>query len=437
VTHLRTITILFIASLVSFSFAAAQADAPDPAIQIPDNPKLYFDALNFSADQPGESRLDVYIEVPYEALHFSRENTIFSTSYDVTVDVHDTTDKLVIEKFWTERVETQNYDESVSPHAGRVSQRSFMLHPGKYVVKAQVVDRDTKKAVRDMHTVTIRDFSQIPFAMSDMMLVNRLDTAAGKKIVSPNIAGNVADLNSGFIVFFELYNHLGADSARIFLDVRNIKGNVVQSDTVVEQAGVDRKSMFVKVRNDKLVAGEYVLDANVEPLHAKPGGSNTDARATASRSFVIHWRGLPISIVDLDVAIDQLQYMTDKDKIDEIKNAPLEKKRELFREFWKHRDPTPNTERNELMEEYYARVVYSNKHFSHYLDGWKTDMGMVYIIFGAPSNVERHPFDIDAKPYEIWTYYEQNREFVFVDATGFGDYRLQNPIWDLWRTRPH
>ena len=53
-----------------------------------------------------------------------------------------------------------------------------------------------------------------------------------------------------------------------------------------------------------------------------------------------------------------------------------------------------------------------------------------------PNNIERHPFDIDAKPYEIWTYYEQNREFVFVDATGFGDYRLQNPMWDLWRTRP-
>jgi hypothetical protein len=63
-------------------------------------------------------------------------------------------------------------------------------------------------------------------------------------------------------------------------------------------------------------------------------------------------------------------------------------------------------------------------------------MGMVYIIFGTPNNIERHPFDIDARPYEIWTYYENNREFIFVDISGFGDYRLQTPIWDVFGTRP-
>ncbi len=419
------------------SLVEAQADAPDPAIQVSGIPKLFLDALNFSSDRPGESRLDVYIEVPYEALHFAKDNNIFSTSYDVTVDVNDSTDKLVVEKFWTEKIETQDYDESISPHAGRLSQRSFTLPPGKYVVKAQVADHETKKTVRDMRTVSVHDFSRMPFSMSDMMLVNRIDTVDGKKIVSPNIAGNVADLTAGFFVFFELYNRVGVDSARAFLHVRNTKGDVLQSDTILERVEIERKSVFVKVKNDKLVAGDYVLDASMVPLHPKQESSGTDVQASASRSFMIHWRGLPISIVDLDLAIDQLQYMTEKDKIDEMKDSPPEKKRDLFREFWKRRDPTPTTERNELMEEYYARVVYANKHFSHYLDGWKTDMGMVYIIFGAPSNVERHPFDIDAKPYEIWTYYEQNREFNFVDATGFGDYRLQNPIWDLWRTRPH
>ncbi len=100
--------------------------------------------------------------------------------------------------------------------------------------------------------------------------------------------------------------------------------------------------------------------------------------------------------------------------------------------FWKKRDPNPNTPRNEKMEEYYARVDYANKHFSHYIDGWRTDMGMVYIMFGAPNNVDRHPFDLDAKPYEIWAYYDLNYSFVFVDQTGFGDYRLETPVWDVW-----
>ncbi|MDP3581631.1 MAG: GWxTD domain-containing protein, partial [Ignavibacteria bacterium] len=60
------------------------------------------------------------------------------------------------------------------------------------------------------------------------------------------------------------------------------------------------------------------------------------------------------------------------------------------------------------------------------------DMGMIYITFGPPSNVERHPLDSDAKPYEIWDYYEINRSFTFVDETGFGNYRLINPDFSRW-----
>ncbi|HEX9615291.1 MAG TPA: GWxTD domain-containing protein, partial [Bacteroidota bacterium] len=84
------------------------------------------------------------------------------------------------------------------------------------------------------------------------------------------------------------------------------------------------------------------------------------------------------------------------------------------------------------MEEYYHRVEYANKNFGHYMDGWKTDRGMIYIRFGSPDNVERHPFDMNTKPYEIWYYYELERQFVFVDETGFGDYRLRYPTTDLW-----
>ena len=58
-------------------------------------------------------------------------------------------------------------------------------------------------------------------------------------------------------------------------------------------------------------------------------------------------------------------------------------------------------------------------------------MGYVYIMYGEPSSIERHPFEMDTKPYEIWTYYELNKQFIFVDDTGFGDYRLRNPMWDV------
>ena len=57
-------------------------------------------------------------------------------------------------------------------------------------------------------------------------------------------------------------------------------------------------------------------------------------------------------------------------------------------------------------------------------------MGMVYIIYGEPNTIERYPFTENTKPYEIWQYYSANKEFIYVDETGFGDYKLAIPIWD-------
>ncbi len=82
------------------------------------------------------------------------------------------------------------------------------------------------------------------------------------------------------------------------------------------------------------------------------------------------------------------------------------------------------------MEEYFARVDYANEKFKTHREGWKTDMGMVFIIFGVPDNIDRHPFELGDPPYEIWDYYAINRRFIFVDESGFGEYRSVYPIWD-------
>ncbi len=143
---------------------------------------------------------------------------------------------------------------------------------------------------------------------------------------------------------------------------------------------------------------------------------------------------MPRLVKDMDLAIDQLRYIAKDDEFSILKDAQTtDEKQARFIEFWKKRDPNPSTPRNEKMEEFYARVEYSNKHFSHYLEGWRTDMGMIYIIFGPPNNVDRHPFEVDSKPYEIWSYYDLNYSIVFVDETGFGDYRLTTPIWEIWQ----
>lgn len=55
-----------------------------------------------------------------------------------------------------------------------------------------------------------------------------------------------------------------------------------------------------------------------------------------------------------------------------------------------------------VISQYYSRVEEANKYFSNFKDGWKTDMGMIYILFGPPWYVE------ESLEYQVW-FYSYNR----------------------------
>ena len=104
--------------------------------------------------------------------------------------------------------------------------------------------------------------------------------------------------------------------------------------------------------------------------------------------------------------------------------------REQFVEqFWRRRDPTPDTVENEYREEYYRRLAYANEQFATNIPGWKTERGIVYIKYGPPDERTVQGGANGGVPYERWLYHYMENFFVpnveieFVDATGSGDFR--------------
>lgn len=107
---------------------------------------------------------------------------------------------------------------------------------------------------------------------------------------------------------------------------------------------------------------------------------------------------------------------------------------QFIEQFWLRRDPTPDTESNEMKEEHYRRIAWANDRFSTRIPGWKTDRGMVYVKYGAPDEKEEHPNDNPTTfPYEKWRYkfiegLGQDLILEFVDQSGRNEYRLSwNP----------
>lgn len=142
--------------------------------------------------------------------------------------------------------------------------------------------------------------------------------------------------------------------------------------------------------------------------------------------------------LDNDVA-----YIITSEEKKAFKALTTDDERENFIEnFWRRRDPNPDTEENEYREEYYERIAYANERFASGIPGWKTDRGRVYIAWGKPDSVESHPsggsYDrpsyegggsTTTYPFEIWFYRHldgvgDGLEIEFVDPTGTGEYRL-------------
>lgn len=119
-----------------------------------------------------------------------------------------------------------------------------------------------------------------------------------------------------------------------------------------------------------------------------------------------------------------------------------EERENFIENFWRRRDPNPDTEENEYRDEYYERIAYANEHFASGIPGWKTDRGRVYIAWGKPDSIESHPsggnYDrpsyegggsTTTYPFETWFYRHLDNvgdglEIEFVDPTGSGEYRL-------------
>ena len=105
----------------------------------------------------------------------------------------------------------------------------------------------------------------------------------------------------------------------------------------------------------------------------------------------------------------------------------LTAKREFLFNFWRMRDNDPSSARNEFKDDYMERASYVDKNFGNkYKNGYKSDRGRVYLLYGEPDQRDRFPNERFLKPYEIWVYngIEGGVQFVFADMTGFSNYEL-------------
>ncbi len=383
---------------------------------------FYADPLVFYPYDSAVGRLDLYMEFPLENLQFKKNNKTdnFEAFLEYTVLIKSTGgDVLTNQTFPVTITNTKNEQKTVKDRSVS-SLKNFYLPPGKYRLTFTLKDQSSKtEKLKDYDFEVKNPLTENVLLSSVMILSDYKVSESGQKEIEPLISANVGMLDNFYLFFEGRYRGQDTLNKTYKISISTEKGEKIFDTTAAFILKPGMNTLVTRINNDKYYIGEYRLSL--------ADGSET----IQSRPFTYRWSDVPANIRDLDKAISQLVYIATGDELDYIKEGKTKEERmKRFVRFWKKKDPTPGTPKNELLNIYYARVKTATERYSHFVEGWKTDMGMVYIIFGTPSTIDRHPFDADSKPYEVWTYYEEHRQFIFIDDSGFGDYRLVTPIYD-------
>jgi GWxTD domain-containing protein len=191
----------------------------------------------------------------------------------------------------------------------------------------------------------------------------------------------------------------------------------VRSDTMEIPAGHEFTDVLVPLPLEKLWMGTYSLRLECRLRKWKEEANTTfemdETRVSLGKEF--------------ESTLEMVKIIANEEEIEALESAPHSDRQKAWDDFWKGRDPTPDTERNEFKEEYFRRVRHANEQFGVLEPGWRSDRGRIYIRYGEPDQIESYPQNINSPPHEIWDYFRLRVRFVFVDYEGFGRYELYQP----------
>ncbi|MGB8658433.1 MAG: GWxTD domain-containing protein [Candidatus Zixiibacteriota bacterium] len=405
------------------------------------NPVFFVDYASFREETGEKLRLEVYYKILTRGLTFIKNEGKFKASYEIEIFVSNKINKQVSGTSLEEDYLVNSYEETQSPLDFLTNQINLSLYSGRYKLKVRFIDHNSGSSLEQERDLNIPSRSEKRVLFSDVEFIRRLSDALspgldsakmsrfGKngEIAIPCVSRGYGDSDPTLLFYYEIYNAPQAPQPyRLIYGVEHLGQAFSRHETTTVTLGPQTYSAFDSISLAGFPAGDYSLTISLV--------DNGQVKAKVERPFRIDWSLFRSLKNDYSKAVDQLKYVASPQEMKKLKEAPDSERVEKWLEFWKSKDPTPNTPENEIKDEYYRRLAYVSENFSlPTKEGWETDMGMVYMIYGHPDDVEKHPFDRDVQAFQEWYYYKSNRVFLFIDR-GDGEYELQPPYDGKYRS---
>ena len=363
-------------------------------------------------------KVTTFVEIPFSSLQFLKRNSDFIASYSASVMLKDSKEKQLLKQVWSDSIVVEEYIYTQSKLRTKKHYVNFNVAKGKYEIISELYDNDTRKKGNKKKNLNFTKQKKTPSLMEPVIITSLKGEWGFDSNEFPILGRKITNIDKGLNII-----------ASGFVDETpySIKPKILLGD----------EKILLPIIEDQTEKGFFVHTFKIEKEYLQSINTKIIFELKQSRSVKkieknirIFKPGISGYVKNIESSFRQMKYILTSS---ERKNAKGKKGKDLeniFLQYWEKRDPTPETSLNELMEEYYIRVNYVNEYFNmSWKEGWETDFGMIYILFGPPDEIQRSNVNSsNASAYQVWYYNRINKQFVFKDQNGFGDYRLDRPF---------
>ena len=421
--RLRSATALGLGCFLAWAVTAGFLK-PAPATAATDLPPLRSSSaplftcdVAISLDREAHPALSAAITVPYPSLAWIRVPNGFAAGVEISVAFEPRGRGRIYGDAWQRRVSVGDFASTTSHSASLIERRTLDVPAGHYRIRVRLKDLNGELESEANDEIEVPDYSRVPVGFADLEL-GVADTTSGAfaPVTTRRFGLNAGQLGAR-VTLFDRRPGAWPRSYTFHYRVLDDVGQEVAVGSQPVKLEHSADPVLVRPSTGGLFIGSYVLEIDLVEGRS---------RWRAERSFEVEESGPPRG-KDFERMLEPLSFIATPAEISHLKSLSADRQTAGWDEFWKKRDPTPDTPRNEAQIEFFRRVRYAEQHFQGFGPGWRSDMGRIYIKFGPPDQVETHPPSAELGQVEIWSYNRPLRRFIFEDREGFGRYVLRSP----------
>jgi GWxTD domain-containing protein len=409
-----------------------------------------------SLDREDTSSLEIVADIVYASLFFKKQDEKFQARLAVELEVRETEKDQIIES------RRFSYNQTVGTYQRTKSQDTFSfresmeVEPGEYEVTFSLIDQNSGKrttrvdqaSVQDdstTHSTNVRLFGKKMgehnnewFPLTTYDIPSRIDSLNFIHLVNNTEEQNLT-------VVTKLYKYQSDTTAAKSIYKNNY------SPSSISYKGIDYGERTELHTNRRILSRNTGVTIETKFGMLERGNYRFEIRSADSeneifraRDFSIKSANYPTVKTPSELARPLTYLMSDSEYEELLFIEDSNKLKQAVDKFWL-RNIGNKSEAKTVISLYYERVEEANKLFSNFKEGWKTDRGMIYILFGRPVSEQRirnsitwsYTYNLNNPDYNFT--FERNRlktEYFpfdyFILNRNFSYYQVEYQQKQLW-----